>query len=316
MPASLAELVLGWETQFRLVAFLDSTRRLRPDLPRLGAGPPQPPRARPSGSSVRDAARRFDRYFAAGEVCFRLREHALYRVVLAKRPQPKRWAVLVRPSDCRPATAPGGAAGASPARRPGALRRVQRVLRALARAHDDVLLRAVARRLTRRTWSAALDRKIDFFAERVAAGAGCRVLDVGCGWGGTLRRLARAARRGRRRRPHPERGAARVRRALGPVPGGRSGSRAGPSTSRPEPLRRDPSFGAFEHFARDGTTGPERIAAYRRSSPAASRGWRPGAGSAWRRSRTTTPRTPPRRWAAARSATPSSSSSPSRSART
>src|SRR3954447_16382603 len=117
LPASLAEMVLGWETHFRLSTFLDSTadyvrtfrawalahRGTRADAERL-VGP--------------EVARRFDRYFAAGEVCFRLREHALYRVILTKRPEPKSWAVLVRPSDVPTAVplaaAPGIAAGASP----------------------------------------------------------------------------------------------------------------------------------------------------------------------------------------------------------
>src|SRR3954452_4702459 len=107
MPASLAEMVLGWETQFRLVFFLDSTadyvrtfrawalayRRRRDEAERLVG---------------QEVARRFDRYFAAGEVCFRLREHALYRVILTKRPEPKSWAVLVRPSDV-PTAAPQAA---------------------------------------------------------------------------------------------------------------------------------------------------------------------------------------------------------------
>ena len=39
----------------------------------------------------------------------------------------------------------------------------------------------------------AQQRKIDFFAARVLPGTGSwRVLDIGCGWGGTMRRLAGA----------------------------------------------------------------------------------------------------------------------------
>ena len=92
MPASLSEMVLGWETHFRLASFLDSTadyvRTFRAwALAYRGHRSAAEPLV---GSEV---ARRFDRYFAAGEVCFRLREHALYRVVLAKRPQPKQWAI-------------------------------------------------------------------------------------------------------------------------------------------------------------------------------------------------------------------------------
>jgi cyclopropane-fatty-acyl-phospholipid synthase len=258
MPASLGEMVLGWETDFRLSTFLDSTadyvrtfrawalahRRRRAEAERL-VGP--------------EVARRFDRYFAAGEICFRLREHALYRVILTKRPQPKRWAVRVRPSDvpARPPAVPG----ASPA---------------AVQAHYDLSDDFYASWLgptmmyTSGLWTdgdpadleLALDRKNDFFAERVAAGPGCRVLDVGCGWGGTLRRLlahsgvdsatgltlSPAQHRYAEQRPMP---GLEVRRE---------------SWTEHEPARPYDaivSFGAFEHFARDGTTGPERIATYR-----------------------------------------------------
>jgi cyclopropane-fatty-acyl-phospholipid synthase len=39
---------------------------------------------------------------------------------------------------------------------------------------------------------AAQAAKIDYFAEALALRAGARVLDIGCGWGGALERLARA----------------------------------------------------------------------------------------------------------------------------
>jgi cyclopropane-fatty-acyl-phospholipid synthase len=260
MPASLAEMVLGWETHFRLTEFLDSTadyvrtfrawrrayQRRRDEAERL-VGP--------------EVARRFDRYFAAGEVCFRLREHALYRAILTKRPQPKTWAVLVRPSDVsrgtRRAAPPGASAGA-------------------VRAHYDLSNEFYATWLgptmmyTSGLWNpgdppdldAALDRKNDFFAAHLGAGPGSRVLDVGSGWGGTLRRLlehhgveaavgltlSQAQHRYVRARP---------------APGLEVRLESWTEHAPVRPYDAITSFGAFEHFARDGTTGPERIATYR-----------------------------------------------------
>jgi cyclopropane-fatty-acyl-phospholipid synthase len=260
MPASLAEMVLGWETHFRLGEFLDCTadyvrtfrawalayRRRRDEAERL-VGP--------------EVARRFDRYFAAGEVCFRLREHALYRVILTRRPQPKSWAVLVRPGDVPstpPQTAPPGASAGA------------------VRAHYDLSDEFYATWLgptmmyTSGLWNAgdppdldaALDRKNDFFAERIRAGPGSRVLDVGCGWGGTLRRLLDHHGVGTAvglTLSEAQHRAVRARSTPGLEVRLESWTEHVPS----RPYDAITSFGAFEHFARDGTTGPERIAAYR-----------------------------------------------------
>jgi cyclopropane-fatty-acyl-phospholipid synthase len=261
MPASLGEMVLGWETDFRLSEFVDCTpdyvrtfrawalahRRHRDDAERL-VGP--------------EVARRFDRYFAAGEVCFRLREHALYRVILTKRPQPKSWAVLVRPSDVptaapRPGTTPGASDGA-------------------IRAHYDVSDEFYATWLgptmmyTSGLWTrgdppdleAALDRKNDFFAERLQVGPGDRVLDVGCGWGGTLRRLLAHHRVDAAVGLTLSEAQHRYARAR-PVPGQEVRLESWAEHVPVRPYDAITSFGAFEHFARDGTTGPERIASYR-----------------------------------------------------
>ena len=264
MPASLSELVLGWETHFELEDFLDHSShyqrtfrawtlayRDQEALARALIGP--------------GACRAYARYFAAGEAAFRLREHSLYRVILTKRPEPKTWAVTVRPSDIPPPADPdGGPAGASA----GAIR-----------SHYDVsnsfyqLWLGLSMMYSSAMWAGSADRtdleraqqrKIDFFAARVLPGPGpWRVLDVGCGWGGNLRRLAEAHQ---------------VTDATGltlspaqadylvqhPVPGADIRLEDWNDHGPGEPYDAIFSFGAFEHFARDGTTGPQRIAAYRR----------------------------------------------------
>jgi cyclopropane-fatty-acyl-phospholipid synthase len=265
MPASLSELVLGWETHFELSEFLDHTRhyqrtfrawalayRERETLARALAGP--------------ERWRAYARYFAAGEAVFRLREHALYRVILARRPRPKAWAVTIRPGRI-PEVA--GSGGASPA---------------AIRSHYDVansfyeLWLGPSMMYSSAMWAgaggragleAAHQRKNDFFAARVL-GAGAqdaqgprRVLDVGCGWGGTLRRLAEA---------HRVTGAVGLTLsraqldylARHPVPGADIRLEDWNDHRPDEPYQAIVSFGAFEHFARDGTSGPERVAAYRR----------------------------------------------------
>ena len=117
---------------------------------------------------------------------------------------------------------------------------------------------------TRADLERAQQRKIDFFAARVLPGSGPRrVLDVGCGWGGALRRLAEA---------HQVAGAIGLTLSRAqvdylteyPVPGGDIRLEDWNDHDPGEPYDAIVSFGAFEHFARDGTTGPQRIAAYRR----------------------------------------------------
>jgi len=264
MPASLSELVLGWETHFELDEFHDHPRhyqrtfrawtlayREQEALARELVGPA--------------ACRAYARYFAVGEAVFRLREHSLYRVILTKRPEPKTWAVAVRPSDiAAPADRGGGPAGASAA---------------AVRAHYDVsnafyeLWLGPSMMYSSAMWAGAetradlehaQQRKIDFFAARALPGPGPRrALDVGCGWGWNLRRLA---------------GAHGVTAATGltlseaqlgyltehPVPGADVRLEDWNDHDPGEPYDAIFSFGAFEHFARDGTTGPQRIATYRR----------------------------------------------------
>jgi cyclopropane-fatty-acyl-phospholipid synthase len=264
MPASLSELVLGWETHFELDEFHDHPShyqrtfrawtlayREQEALARALVGP--------------EKCRTYARYFAAGEAAFRLREHSLYRVILTKRPEPKTWAVTVRPSDIPDVAGPsGGPASASAS---------------AVRSHYDVsnsfyeLWLGPSMMYSSAMWAGtetgtglerAQQRKVDFFAARVLPGPGpSRVLDVGCGWGGNLRRLAEE---------HRVAGATGLTLSQAqldyltqhPVPGADVRLEDWNDHEPGEPYDGIFSFGAFEHFARDGTTGPQRIAAYRR----------------------------------------------------
>ncbi|MGZ4503090.1 MAG: class I SAM-dependent methyltransferase [Nocardioidaceae bacterium] len=257
MCASLSELVLGWETEFQLTELVDHSDHYRRTFRAWNlAFRAQRERARDLVGE--EVVRTFERYFAAGEACFRLREESLHRVLLTKRPAPKSWAVPVRPSDLAATPAPS----ASPA---------------AVRSHYDVsndfyrLWLGPTMMYSSAMWLPAdpvdgLDRaqhrKIDFFAERTGARGAAQVLDVGCGWGGTLRRLLHAHEVG-----------SAVGLTLSPAQRGytaattddRAEARLEPwAEHRPDrPYDAVFSFGAFEHFARDGSTGPERVAAYR-----------------------------------------------------
>src|SRR5262245_44152293 len=98
MPAALSELVLGWETHFQLLRFLDHPDHYRRTFRAWGlAYRAGLERARALVGDKR--ARTFSRYFAASEAFFRLREDSLYRVILKKRPKPKTWVRVLRPSE-------------------------------------------------------------------------------------------------------------------------------------------------------------------------------------------------------------------------
>jgi cyclopropane-fatty-acyl-phospholipid synthase len=202
--------------------------------------------------------RRFARYFAASLALFRLRQQTLYRIVLSRRPEPKRWVAPPTPGG-PPPVGDADPAGASPP---------------AVRAHYDLSNDFYASWLgpsmsySSGLWSAgatdddaAQADKVAFFAERLGV-AGARLLDVGCGWAAQLR-------------PMVERHGAREGVGLT-----LSAAQAEWVTARPVErtevrlegwAEHDPlasydavmSFGAFEHFARDGTTGDARVRAYR-----------------------------------------------------
>ncbi|OLF09962.1 SAM-dependent methyltransferase [Actinophytocola xanthii] len=118
------------------------------------------------------------------------------------------------------------------------------------------------------TLRAAQERKLDYLAEGARAGGAERVLDVGCGWGGMLRRLVDHHRvtevvgltLATEQAAHVETFAddrydVRVQNWVDHVPTPRPGA---------APYDAIVSIGAFEHFADFGMTRAARIAAYRR----------------------------------------------------
>jgi len=266
MPASLGELVLGWERHFRLVRFIehtthytrtfrawDAAERIDRQLARrlVGDGP----------------ARAFEQYFAVGPAVFRLREQALYRVVLEKRPAPKASAAPMRPIDLEsmpPESNPPPA--------------VQGASTAAVRAHYDIsndfyrLWLGPTMMYSSGRWDPddrhadldrALDKKIDAFV-RWTAGAGVgRLLDVGCGWGHTARRVVERHGIGTAVGLTPSRAQydfMLTQAVDGVEPRCERWEEHIPTGLYDAVL----TFGAFEHFAPDGSTGAQRVVAYRR----------------------------------------------------
>jgi cyclopropane-fatty-acyl-phospholipid synthase len=272
MSAALSELVLGWEPHFRLERLLvhpdDYARTFRAWNLALRD-------RRSAAAALVDAGtlRLVERYLAAGEALFRLREQTLYRVVLRRRPTPKAWRSPLRPGLLTSSGAqvqPVGPRTTAPASAEA------------VRAHYDLsndffaLWLDATMMYSSGLWDgppsddppggdteAATERKIDFFLDAVRTPPAGRLLDVGCGWGGTLARALATD-------PTTQ----GVGLTLSPAQKARCddvlGTRAevrleGWQAHRPA-RRYDAilSFGAFEHFARDGSRSVERVLAYRR----------------------------------------------------
>jgi cyclopropane-fatty-acyl-phospholipid synthase len=281
MPASLSELAIGWETHFHLECFLDHHDHYRRTF-RAWSLAFRDAAARARALVGEATARTFERYFATGEIFFRLREHSLYRVVLEKRAQAKRWTRHLRPSDLRPTPMPslpaekGDASGPQSAVSPN---RNACASAAAVRQHYDVsndfyaLWLGPTMMYTSGLWrsnadnpvdlDAAMQRKIDFFAAHVLSAPGATVLDAGCGWGGNLRRLVGV--HGAKRAVGLTLSAAQVEYlAALPIPATDIRLESWSDHVPEAPYDAILTYGAFEHFARDGTTSAQRVEGYRR----------------------------------------------------
>ena len=179
-----------------------STHRFGTDTARR-ARPPGPPRhhARARPADLADGAHRRQRRPGRGlprGLVGRRRPHRL-----PPHPQPGDTATT-RPATAsihrvtgpvdrrRPPAAPPGQAP-RPGQHPGPLRPRQRLLRALARRDDDVPLRRVRRRGTRR-WTTPPTEKLDRLCRRLDLGPGDHVVEIGTGWGGFAVHAARHLR--------------------------------------------------------------------------------------------------------------------------
>jgi cyclopropane-fatty-acyl-phospholipid synthase len=109
--------------------------------------------------------------------------------------------------------------------------------------------------------AAAQADKVGFFADRLGV-AGARVLDVGCGWAAQLRPMVE--RHGLREGVGLTLSAAQAEWvAAWPVERTEVRLEGWGEHDRSASYDAVMSFGAFEHFARDGTTGDARVRAYR-----------------------------------------------------
>ena len=263
MSASLGELALAWEPHFRLERF-----EARPDhyvrTFRAWNLALRADRERAAALVDGPTLRLVERYLAAGEALFRLGEQTLYRVVLRRRPTPKVWRTPLRPGLLRA----GGAEGAA--------RPAPAASAAAVQAHYDLsndffaLWLDPSMAYSSGLWQGEDDdleqataRKARFFLDALDLPAHGRLLDVGCGWGAALALALRE---------HPGLDAVgltlsaaqreRCERVLGP----RAEVRLEAWQEQAPATRYDGilSFGAFEHFAQDGSRSVERVLAYRR----------------------------------------------------
>jgi cyclopropane-fatty-acyl-phospholipid synthase len=260
MSASLSEVVLGWETHFQLEEFHEHSEHYRRTF-RAWALAHRAHEAEARALVGDDMSRTCARYFAGSEVLFRLREQTLHRVILVKRPQPKTWAVVVRPSVLEQAEPAPGASEAAVSSHYDVSNSFYRLWLGSTLMYSSALWAPGEGSADLAT---AQMRKIDFFADKVLPSDGpARVLDVGCGWGGTLRRLVEQHRVGDG--VGLTLSAAQVDHlAEAPVRSTEIRLEDWRDHEPERPYDAIFSFGAFEHFARDGTTGPQRVASYRR----------------------------------------------------
>jgi cyclopropane-fatty-acyl-phospholipid synthase len=111
------------------------------------------------------------------------------------------------------------------------------------------------------TLETAQIRKMDHHIRESRAGGAARVLDIGCGWGGVLRRLMTAHNVGRA--VGLTLSAAQAEWNAKNLPKGAEVRVEGwESHTAAEPYDAIISIGAFEHFARVEMSGPQRVAAY------------------------------------------------------
>jgi cyclopropane-fatty-acyl-phospholipid synthase len=255
MSSSLSELAIGWETDFRLESFVVHPEHYVRTF-RAWTGALIARRTEAEDLVGPETCGIFARYFAASQALFRLRQQSLYRIVLSRRPEPKRWVVPPHPV-AEGADEP--AVGAS---------------RDAVQAHYDLSNDFYATWLgptmsySSGLWDSTADpddaqrAKVDFFATELGVGSGSRVLDVGCGWGSQLRGLVERHGLGHAVGLTLSEAQSEWLRER-PIPG---------TEVRVETWRdHDPgaaydaivTYGAFEHFARDGSTSDERVGAYR-----------------------------------------------------
>jgi cyclopropane-fatty-acyl-phospholipid synthase len=262
MSGALSELAIGWETHFRLVQFLDHSDHYTRTFRAWRRAERENHEA--ARALVGDeTARAFERYFSMGEIIFRLREQALYRVILDRRPGPKRWVTPMRPSALH------GEDGHASLRHGASRRAVQTHYDVSNEFYESWLDASLM--YTSGLWSGAdksgslleaTKRKIDMFASCILPGPGARVLDVGCGWGGALRRLVDA--HGAWSGIGLTLSAAQVAYVEAhPIPGVQVRLEGWEEHQPAEPYNGIVSFGAFEHFARDGSDTSERVDRYR-----------------------------------------------------
>ena len=289
---------------------------LRPHLPGLELGAPRRPPIEPRSWSGPRSTGASPATSPPAAPCSGSAQQTLYRIVLSRRPEPKRWVVAVRLRWRRPRAT----RRRCPTRRPCRGRRRPPSARTTTSRTSSTPSGSALRCRTRRACGregtpddgAAQAEKVAYFADRLGV-AGGRLLDVGCGWAAQLRPMVEQHGVARGRRPDVERRPGRLGQRASGAAAPRCGWRAGSTTTRPSGTTRScPSAPSSTSpgTARRATPGSAPTAP---SSPGASAGCRRAVASGWRRSPTTTRRTPARRSGAGRSATSCSASTRSRS---